>query len=252
MNGLILKSFTGAGILSYYGYDKLLIRDVTVDSCDAVGINIQYAENLQILDAVLSSNENMGIYLRDCEQVIIKGSLIDGNGSTGVYMDSCRYVVFGDSLPGDANTATQNAYNGLSIVNGSRNIRVLNSYFGADKDGTGGIGNIYNGITVDNSSSLSMGQEGYGNLISENGYAGIVLMNNTQDVLVEANNITGNQGNGMYIDSSSNISVGGQGEGVYNIISDNAYSGILSGVMKICLRIWAIIITGYSLKIHTT
>ncbi len=226
VNGLILKGFTGAGILSYYGYEKLLIRDVSVESCDAVGINLQYANDVQILDAELSSNTNMGIYLRDCEDIIIKGCLIDSNGSTGVYMDSCRKVVFGDSQPGDANTATRNAYNGLTLANGSREVRVLNSYFGTDENQTGGLGNVYNGITVDNSSSLSLGQEGSGNLISGNGYAGIVLLNNTQDVNIEANNITGNQGNGIYIDSSSYITVGGQVEALSNIISDNSYSGI--------------------------
>jgi len=231
VNGLVLENFTGAGILSYYGYDKLLIHNVRVESCDAVGINVQHATDVQILDAELLSNSNMGIYLRNSEQVKIKGSIIDNNGSTGVYMDSCRNVVFGDTLPGDANTATKNAYNGLTLSNYSREVRVLNSYFGTDENMTVGMGNIYNGITVDNSSSILLGQEGFGNLISQNGSAGIVLLNNTQDVLVEANHITGNQGNGMYIDSSSTITVGGQAEGLYNVISDNNYSGIFINVL---------------------
>jgi hypothetical protein len=126
-------------------------------------------------------------------------------------------------------------YDGIDIVGGGTNT-IAGNYIGTDSNGTGALGNGYEGIYVYNSCSNVLGgiYASNRNVISGNSDSGIYL-NNSWNNLVQGNYIgpdatggvgLGNKGEGITLSLAANNTLGGTVAGAGNLISANGQNGI--------------------------
>jgi titin len=160
----------------------------------------------------VSSNTTGGIYTQGGVNITIGGTAstiantVDSNGSDGINTFESSNVLIG------RNTINLNSNNGV-LVNGSTNVTV---------DENEVKNNASHGIALHNSSTFVAVKN---NTIGNNGSNGIDVYNLVTDSTIESNFINKNY-NGLQIDNSSNIVVGGTAEGSSNTISSNANDGI--------------------------
>jgi titin len=198
------------------------------------------------------------------------GNVISGNGSVGVWLSRAGGTVAGNSVQGnfigvDATGASSmaNAIAGVGISSaagnliggmpaGARNVISANNGFGVfligagttgnqlqgnfigmKADGTNALGNLYDGINLENVSSNQIGG-GAGNLVSANGYDGIYLTNSPWNVIqgnfvgtdLSGTRARGNANYGIDMQGSSTNQIGGSAAGARNLISANTWDGI--------------------------
>ena len=151
-----------------------------------------------------------------------------------------------------------NLGNGILIsgtASGSAPNHILNTYIGTDATGeasTAFMGNLQNGVSVVGASSTEIGQPGpsgspnlglnvisgnYGNGIEISGSQGAVVQNNfigTDVTGLFSNSTLANALNGIYVNNSSGITIGGLlGASNRNIGSQNLISGNLKAGVRI-------------------
>lgn len=150
------------------------------------------------------------------------GNLISGNTEAGVRIEGSGTMNNQVTL----NTISSNGEDGVVIRNAARN-QVLGNYIGTDPTGTTPLGNLRNGIILDDASYNIIGgvTAGAGNLISGNEFAGIYL---------QGSGTTSNQIQGNFIgtDVSGTLALGNLSEGIRitseasdNLIGGNRFTG---------------------------
>ena len=137
---------------------------------------------------------------------------------------------------GAANRNVVSGNNKSGIYLRSDNNTIQGNYVGTNGSGTAGLGNGNAGIYIWSDNNL-IGGPGAGNLVSGNGYHGMVVLSDHPNAnnVVQGNkigtDITGaspipNLGAGIYTIEGGGMTYGGIGVGKGNIIAFNLYSGI--------------------------
>ncbi|MFH1149073.1 MAG: NosD domain-containing protein, partial [Actinomycetota bacterium] len=218
------------------------------------GINLVRADSNTIGGAaasdrnVVSGNGSNGIRLYYSSNNAIKGNYVGldatgaaglGNTSSGVYLEEqSDSNTIGGTTADERNVISGNGGSGVAINSNSDSNVVEGDYIGTNASGTAAIPNLGSGVNIfngSNSNTVGGTTDAERNIISCNGYAGILVS--------APNGITGNYigtdvtgtidlGNqyGVYILGGSNITIGGPTAAERNIISgNNSYGVFLQG-----------------------
>ena len=194
-----------------------------------VGINIQGhgAYNNLVLGNFIGTNRSAS------------GAL--GNGDAGVlFVDTGTASSAGEiggANAGAGNVISGNGRIGIATQSSGTGLKIHGNLIGTDVTGKSAVPNKYYGISVNSLGSLLViGGSAVGdrNLISGNGYNGIVITQNTGTVVLNnyiGTDITGkkalgNKSTGIVMQADSNT-VGGLGPNDANVISANGGAGIL-------------------------
>ena len=164
----------------------------------------------------------------------VNGTAALGNGFDGVLSFSSGNTIGGTTV-GARNVISGNGNDGV-LISGASNNAVLFNFIGVGADGTTPLGNVFDGIGLNNASSNSM----IGNVVSDNGIdqdaAGINLEANALNNVIAGNKIgtdvsgnktLGNSLHGIFLgNGSSNNTIGGLTDNDRNVISGNGKSPI--------------------------
>ena len=163
-----------------------------------------------------------------------------GNVQSGVEIESASSTTIGGvtATPGTGpgNVISGNRQSGIELTGSATATVIEGNIVGLDATGTASQGNVLAGILLDAVSGNSVGgnQNGDGNVLSNNGTAGLVIdqgSNNTaQGNLIGTDptgtSAQGNLQNGLVILDTTGNMIGGTGGLAANIISGNSLSGI--------------------------
>lgn len=225
---------------------------------DAYGIIIK-ADNCTIEGLAIYNFGRGGIFLGSSGNklkgnyigVSIDGSESKGNGYRssngyeydGVWISNSANNIIGGIEPSDRNIISCNAYSNIYITgNEALNNKIYGNYIGSDATGTSLLENQSIGIECNDGKQNYFGgpDKGMGNLISGNGYYGLVIYNDQGSNFIQGNmigvDISGtvplrNEKSGIYIQYSDNNLIGGIESGMMNIISGNGFNGNNGGVI---------------------
>ncbi len=197
---------------------------------------------------VISGNSGDGIDLGGgATNTLIQGNYIGidqtgsqrvGNQGVGISVTTVTGVTIGGTVHGDDNVISANVGSGVSISGASgTGIIVLGNFIGTDYTGKSALGNGADGIAVSDPRGVTIGGtvSGSANIISANAGAGIALLDDADDELIEGNligtDITGSNplGNGIGIlvdGGSSDNTIGGTVAGAGNTIAFSAGAGV--------------------------
>ena len=110
------------------------------------------------------------------------------NISDGVFVSGSNNTI-GGTTDNDRNVISGNGNDGVEMTSGASNNAVLGNYIGVGADGTTPLGNVLDGISLNNASSNSI----IGNVVSGNGInqdaAGINLESNDLNNIIAGNKI---------------------------------------------------------------
>ena len=159
------------------------------------------------------------------------------NGANGILISAANNNTIGGATLHTANLISGNSASGIFIDGGSAGNQVQGNYIGADISGAAALGNGQRGIVINGASNNEIGgtDEGSGNLISGNTWAGVWIGNTAADNQVQGNLIgtdktgdhaLGNGASGVRITGASNNLVGGTVSGSANVISGNDQEGV--------------------------
>jgi titin len=188
---------------------------------------------------VISGNRRVGIW------VFSNGNSIEGNrigtdltGNTPLANDGGVSVGgagnrVGGTAPGAGNLLSGNRYEG-AFLSGTDN-SLEGNFIGTNATGTNSVANHQGGVTVSRAARARVGGgRGAANLISGNGGNGISV-DSTSDLLVAGNQVgvdacgrpLPNSGNGIVFSQSSDNTIGGVAPETRNLIAFNGADGIL-------------------------
>ncbi|HYO08428.1 MAG TPA: right-handed parallel beta-helix repeat-containing protein [Tepidisphaeraceae bacterium] len=268
VRGLAINRFGGSGIFIFgKGGNRVAGNHIGTDRAGAAdlgnaahGIIVQSPGNV-IGGAtkgdrnVISGNGQTGVFLYTAaaKNNTVIGNYVGtdatgtkklGNALNGVQMESAAANFIGGSGKGRRNVISGNARDGVLIVNaGSRLNVVQGNFIGTDASGTKRLGNGWYGVEVSRPDNvIGGGNTGAGNVVSANGYGGVVLFLSTaSNNRVQGNFIgtdltgtkdLGNTGRGMeFTNGAHDNRVGGRKFAERNVISgnDNGGVGVYSG-----------------------
>jgi|GEM_PF-715997 len=196
---------------------------------------------------VISGNNWDGVKIGNCTNTTILGNYIGtnaagtaavGNARDGVWITfASANTTIGGTIAGAGNVISGNGLDGIGL-NGSTNTTILGNYIGTNAAGTAALGNAHEGIWVTaGSTNTTIGgtAAGAGNLISGNGWDGIMI-NGSNGATIQGNYIgvnasgtsaVSNGREGIWVLSGSlNATIGGAAAGARNVLSGNADNGI--------------------------
>ncbi len=190
----------------------------------------------------VSGNAQQGIQVISGTGNTIAGNYVGVNQAGTAAVPNQQYGIvsstgnntIGGPGAADGNVASGNGSSGILIAGTSPNCVIQRNIVGLNAAGTAAIGNGNGGIYLfGGATSALMGGAGMGNVVSGNASFGIMLSDTLNMVLgnyVGTNaNGTGaipNTGNGIIV-AGPNNRVGGSAAGEGNVVSGNAFSGIV-------------------------
>ncbi|MEM8907344.1 MAG: right-handed parallel beta-helix repeat-containing protein, partial [Bacteroidota bacterium] len=198
------------------------------------------------LGNLISGNGNSGITLiNETDRVQIQGNTIGTNtagtaalpnDNHGIFIDQdCFEAMIGAAGADQGNLISGNTENGLFIIGGN-NHSILGNKIGTNQAGTAAIGNGGDGININGTDDVIIGNATVGNLISGNTGSGIVIdgladqttiQNNLVGTDLNGTSALGNLETGMFVNTNTrNAQVGGLGATEGNVFSANGFSGI--------------------------
>ena len=212
------------GISVWAGESNVTIGGVSTTS----GGELSGAGNL------ISGNANTGILLIGSANVYgnwigtdVTGTTALPNQSNGISFDGNNSVIGGVGL---GNVISGNTNDGVLISNGSSGIVVHGNLIGTNAAGTSAVPNTADGVAISSygantDNTIGGTVPGTGNVISGNSGDGVDIQGSgTTGNVVEANTITHNIGDGVFINGASGNTIGVTGSP--NSISGNSGAGI--------------------------
>lgn len=199
------------------------------------------SSNVTIHGLTLTGFVLSGIFVSAGDNTSITGCLIgtDGNlqlpNGDGIAVTTTGSVRIGGGQPSTRNVISGNSNYGIRVLSGSGPVTVQGNYIGLTPDGLLPLGNG-TGIFINGGSSHLIGGDapGEGNVISGNQTtifgSALQFLNGGQDSVVQGNIIgldaTGlaavpNLANGILIEQTDNLRIGGTTPGARNIITGN-------------------------------
>lgn len=233
ISGFKLFNFPASAFRNYYGYDNISIYNCEIDSNQFYGIYMKDASNISIYNNIIQNTAYSSVYFNNCEGSIIYSNQIASSLYYGIHVKKSNDITIGGEDENMGNTIIQNGYYGIRIADSCQNIKVFNNYIGTDVNNTLGIGNLDDGMVVQNSQNIHIGGAEMGNVISGNGSDGIVVYDTSQNVYITANKIglgkndfdsIPNQRSGIKVRASSNVTIGGENDNEANHIAYNETS----------------------------
>jgi titin len=218
------------------------------------GIRLDHATQTQIGGTsasarnIISSNERSGVHL-DVGSTgnVVQGNYIgtDASGTValanswrGIDVASASNNTIGGTAAGASNVISGNVGSGVVLRDGTSGTIVQHNFIGTDVTGIHALANGVNGVLIYAADNNTIGGTAFhaANLISGNAKNGIDIDADAVGNAVEGNwvgiDITGaaplgNGRRGILISNASNNVIGGTSEGSGNVISGNAWAGIL-------------------------
>ncbi len=253
VKGLAIINFTGNGIrIDDNGGNVIVGCYIGVDSSGSAagpngtgGIRVEGGDANTIGGAaaadrnIISGNLGNGIVLLSNDNQVINnyigtnvsGSAALGNSENGILVAGNENII-GGTYAGYGNVISANLGDGV-VINGVRNDTQGNR-IGTNAAGNAALGNIQNGVTINEDLNLVGGTTiNARNIISGNGANGVRVQAGA--VLVQGNYIgtdvtgtvgLGNQASGVYAFGMGSIQIGGGEPGSMNVISANGLFGV--------------------------
>lgn len=263
IKGLVINRFGGSGILVLgRGGDRVIGNYIGTNAAGTASLgNKAHGILLQSPDSVvgglhaadrnvISGNGMAGvfIYTASAHNNVVLGNYIGtsaagsakiGNGVNGVQINGGASNWIGASATGSRNVIAGNTHDGILIINSGSTLNVVQgNYIGADATGKNRLGNGWYGIEISQPNNVVGGANaGAGNVVSANGYGGIVLFlssaygNRVQGNLVgtdaSGTKDLGNTGRGVeFTNGAHDNRVGGTTADQRNVISGNDLGGV--------------------------
>jgi hypothetical protein len=194
---------------------------------------------------VISGNGSDGVSFNGTSGGLVQGNLIGtdmtgtvalANQGNGVSLSSAGNITVGGTTGPARNVIAANQQNGVfGFGSGTSGNLVEGNYIGTNAAGTAALGNLRAGVSFSTgNNSVGGAVTGAGNVISGNGLDGVSL-NALSGGAVQGNLIgtdangmvaLGNQGNGVSLANTGNITIGGTTAAARNIIAANKLDGI--------------------------
>jgi hypothetical protein len=158
------------------------------------------------------------------------------NGEDGINIDGAATGITIGGAEGEENVLSGNFDSGVQITDGS-GIVIAGNFIGLDVTGTVAVPNFY-GVAVESAGNV-VGTPTLRNVISGNDGDGIYI--DSSDTLVQNNIIgpdvtgavgIGNGFGGIYAEATANVTIGGAGTDEGNVISFNGEAGIVFLAME--------------------
>lgn len=261
IRGLVINRFKGTGIYLAYGSTTKSTVDGNFIGSDPSGAtalgnagNGIYIEGSQNTIGgtkpgarnLISGNSRNGILISGVGNEVLgnyvgtnaAGTASLGNKFDGIEVSYIANNIIGGTVSGSGNLISGNGYSGLHLYGSTtKGTVVQGNYFGTDGTGRVSIGNRSSGIWVEEAANSTIGGPipAARNLISGNGYYGMVLNNGATGNIVQGNHIgvditgavsIGNGNDGISIVRATNTIIGGTAAQAGNIISGNGRHGI--------------------------
>jgi CSLREA domain-containing protein len=220
------------------------------------GVRVSSTPNVEIGDTVtgggnaISDNGRHGVEIVGTSSTnnVVLGNLIGtnkngasdfGNAEDGVRIGNSSNITIGGTLADARNVISGNDANGVFIsgTSSAAGNRVQGNFVGVDRNGTTGFGNTVSGVRVETPGNLIGGTAtGAGNVISDNGDAGVLIFGTgAVNNAVQGNKIgtdvsgTSNLGNlnGVSVTDASETTIGGTVDAAANKIALNRSQGII-------------------------
>ncbi|WP_435009257.1 beta strand repeat-containing protein [Tundrisphaera lichenicola] len=169
----------------------------------------------------------------------ITGKVARGNRAEGILIDNAPGVVIGGATGHDGNIISGNSGNGISIVGaGSFYDVIAGNLIGVDASGLVPLGNALSGVFVSDAPGVTIGgtiatlrnvitgNAQHGVRISGLGSTGSKVLGNLIGVDASGRNAPGNDIDGVFLDSTTRVTVGGTVSGSGNTISGNGNAGV--------------------------
>jgi titin len=169
----------------------------------------------------------------------VTGTVALGNFSDGILVDRAPGVVIGGTGPLARNVISANLGNGVDLSGvGTVGTQVLGNYIGLNAAGSAAIGNLMSGVAVASAAASTIGGllAGQGNVISGNVQDGInfsgdpsaggLVVGNLIGIDATGQNAAGNGGDGVLVDGTPFVTIGGTVSGSTNVIAANLGNGV--------------------------
>jgi parallel beta-helix repeat protein len=187
-----------------------------------------------------------GISIVNASGTTIKGNYIGtnstgasgvGNDRHGIYVSESPNTTIGGTTTDDRNIISYASDDGVYVEGlGSTNVVIFGNYIGTNSTGNDDISNFDNGVRLQGTSGVLVGDDvaGAGNLISGNALDGVYIFQGSGN-FVQGNviglNAAGsasltNQDNGVQIQASTNNLIGGTTASARNVISGQIQDGV--------------------------
>lgn len=159
------------------------------------GIRVENGSNNWI-DQVRVGFNDTGISVRPgASSTSVTGSTIHDNSLHGIRFSSDGS--FGGAAQGAGNELFDNGLFGVLVEDGAGQVSIQNNWIGTDVDGNNRDNSI--GVAVLGSNTVDIGTAGNGNVIGNNGFAGIVLSSGASEAWVRGNFIGALPGSGFLV-----------------------------------------------------
>ncbi|MHB1558854.1 MAG: beta strand repeat-containing protein [Isosphaeraceae bacterium] len=193
-------------------------------------------------DNLISGNDQNGIQVVNATGTLIQaneigtdftGTLSLANGKSGVQVTGSMQVTIGGAVAGGGNVISGNTLDGVQLSSAQSTL-IAGNLIGTNLSGTAAVANGGQGVDlIGTTSQTTIGQVGFGNVISGNTGAGVLFTNQAQSLTMLANNIgvnrtgTGPVANAIGVELAGNTAViGGGATGQGNVISGNLGNGV--------------------------
>jgi len=221
------------------------LAGVTLDKApnNIIGGTTAAARNL------ISGNDDVGVCIisAGASENLVQGNYIGtdvtgaanlGNAGQGVLIRTAANNTIGGTATGAGNLISGNNKDGVIILtSGATGNLVQGNFVGTNAAGTLAVPNTLAGVTISGGVGNTVGgtTAAARNLVSGNADAGICIISNALDNIVQGNYVgvdvtgiadLGNAGPGVFIANSSDNTIGGAATGASNLIAFNHKAGI--------------------------
>ena len=202
---------------------------------------------------VISGNRQAGIDVNGAEasDTVVEGNYVGldatgtlalGNQADGVQIDNSPGALIGGPSASSRNVVSGNAASGIEIDGSdSTGVAIQGNFVGTDYSGLNALGNGQSGVFVNASPGVTIGgttaallnvisgNTGDGVRILSSASSGSVVEGNYLGVDATGRSALGNGNDGVLLDGTTGVTVGGTSAASINVISGNAASGVEFG-----------------------
>ncbi|BAQ66285.1 S-layer family protein [Geminocystis sp. NIES-3709] len=180
---------------------------------------------------IISGNNEVGIVIKGSSatnQLIqnnyigtdIDGDTALGNGFEGITIETTQNTIKNNVISANGGSQGGLWLNGVNAKNNT----IIGNKIGTDTTGNVDLGNVQEGITINNATNNTIGGSNANdrNIISGNNTAGILVVGNSSDNLIEGNYI------GTDIDGDTGLGNNFEGVGIYSSPSNTIKNNVIS------------------------
>jgi len=188
---------------------------------------MQQADSLSITGNIIKNNQHAGIELKNSSHIILNGNEIFGNTGDGLRFFQCDNAVVGDSCTHCGNLIHSNLLSGIKLTECLENIRLYNNLVGVNQETTLPLPNGQHGLLISRSKNIFVGDQYRENIFSGNMINGITVTDSSSMVYIRNNKVgftrfsnfgISNRQKNIEVLNSADIEIGGDQPGEGNDI----------------------------------